>query len=115
MKKNEDVLLIEELKRLLENITDRNFFESASRGADNSKAKVFQYLGEIPPGHYFLCDCIGNTIDLCFSTRKKYKNLAGRAVTCKVIATIIPDCHKQFGTALNGEWMIPYNLIRIVK
>lgn len=107
--------LINDLIKVVGQMTDRHLFQCDSKGADNSKAIILQYKGEVPAGHLFLCDCIGNTIDLCLSTKRKYKNPVGRAVTCKVIATIIPDCHKQFGTALNGCWQIPYHLISTRK
>ena len=87
----------------------RQQWESGSRGADNSGAIFLQYPGEVPFGEYFLCDCIGNTIDLCKSTKRKFRNSDGRMVNCKVIETIIPDCHAKFGTALNGCWIIPDN------
>lgn len=67
-------------------------------------------MGKIPEGTYFLCDSIGNTIDLCRKTKRKFRNADGRLVAHKVIETIVPDCHKKFGTALNGEWAIPYHL-----
>ena len=87
--------------------TSRLEWESSSKGADNSIATIMQYRGEPVAGTYFLCDCIGNTIDLCLATKRKYKNKEGRLVNCKVIETIIPDCHAKFGTALNGCWVIP--------
>ena len=87
----------------------RQEWESDSKGADNSAAKFFQYPKEVPVGHYFLCDCIGNTIDLCRATKRAFRNSAGRLVKCKVIQTLIPDCHQKFGTALNGCWIIPSN------
>lgn len=103
--------LISELNLLLRDVSDHRYFESQARGADNTQARILQYKQEPPPGHLFLCDCIGNTVDLCLSTKKKYRNAAGRAVNCKVIATLIPDCCKQLGSPVNGCWMIPYNLI----
>lgn len=93
------------------NRTSRNDWESGARGADNTLAIIFEHKGEIPNGAYFLCDCIGNTIDLCKKTNRKFVNADGRLVACKVIETIIPDCHAKFGTALNGEWEIPLHII----
>jgi hypothetical protein len=87
--------------------TTREQWESASRGADNSETIIKQHANCVPHGHYFLCDCIGNTVDLCLSTKRPFKNSKGRMVNCKVIETIIPDCRKKFGTALNGCWIIP--------
>jgi hypothetical protein len=68
-----------------------------------------QYNNKIPIGEYFLCDCIGNTIDLCKRTKRAFRNAEGRLVYCKVIETLIEDCHEKFGTALNGCWVIPKN------
>ena len=87
--------------------TSRVEWESCPRGTDNSLATFLQYKGQVVAGTYFLCDCIGNTIDLCLATKRKFKNKEGRLVYCKVIETIIPDCHAKFGTALNGCWIIP--------
>ena len=98
---------IKKIRTAVLNTYLREQWESASKGADNSDAIFFQYPNEVPAGDYFLCDCIGNTIDLCKSTKRKFKNADGRMVNCKVIETIIPDCHAKFGTALNGCWIIP--------
>lgn len=100
---------IEKLRYQVLATHSRNEWESTSKGADNSGAIFFQYPNKVPVGDYFLCDCIGNTIDLCKATRRKFKNSEGRLVSCKVIETIIPDCHAKFGAALNGCWMIPSN------
>lgn len=98
---------IERIRQTVILTTSREEWESISMGADNSIATFLQYRRELNPGDYFLCDCIGNTIDLCLATKRKYKNAAGRLVNCKVIETIIHDCHAKFGTALNGCWEIP--------
>lgn len=98
---------IEKLRNTVLLTTSREEWESCSKGAYNSIATFMQYKGNPTPGDYFLCDCIGNTIDLCKSTKRKFKNSDGRLVNCKVIETIIPDCHAKFGTALNGCWIIP--------
>jgi hypothetical protein len=102
---------IDSLRKLLSAANHHSLFESDGRGADNSKAKIFTYRRRVPKGHYFLCDCIGNTVDLCYSTEKKYKNPAGRMVECKVIETLIPDARKQLGSPVNGCWQIPYHLL----
>jgi hypothetical protein len=52
---------------------------------------------------------------LCYKTKKKYRNADGRAVQCKVIETIITDCHKQLGTPVNGCWIIPYHLLKTTR
>jgi len=102
---------IEKLRELLKAINHHGAFQSDVRGADNSKAVILAYKGEVPPGHYFLCDCVGNTVDLCYSTRRKYKNSEGRAVNCKVIETIIKDARAQLGSPVNNCWQIPYHLL----
>ena len=102
---------IEELRAFVHS-TSRDDWWCSVIGVDNSKAIIFEHKGRIPAGTYFLCDCIGNTIDLCKKTNRKFKNSSGRLVACKVIETIIPDCNKKFGTPLNGEWMIPDYLLK---
>lgn len=102
---------IDALRKLLSTVDHHSFFESDARGADNSKAKIFVYRRRVPKGHYFLCDCVGNTVDLCYSTKRKYKNPAGRMVECKVIETFIVDARKQLGSPVNGCWQLPYHLL----
>lgn len=102
---------IDALRTLLSTVDHHSFFESDARGADNSKAKIFTYRRRVPKGHYFLCDCVGNTVDLCFSTKRKYKNSKGRMVECKVIETFIVDARKQLGSPVNGCWQLPYHLL----
>lgn len=92
------------------NSTILSDWESCTKGADNSKARIFQHKGKVKDGAYFLCDCIGNTVDLCKKTKRKFRNADGRLVACKVIETIIPDCAKKLGGPINGEWVIPYHL-----
>ncbi len=87
--------------------TIREDWWNSGKGVDNSKAIIPEHKGRIPKGTYFLCDCIGNTIDLCIKTERQFRNSDGRLVACKVIETIIPDCHAKFGSALNGCWVIP--------
>lgn len=101
---------IEDLTKALLELNDYTQFHSDSRGADNSKAIILTYKREVPVGHYFLCDCEGNTVDLCFKTKRKFKNRDGRVVHCKVLKTIIPDARKQLGSPVNGCWQIPYHL-----
>jgi len=108
-KKSMNLATIQKLREVV-NTTTRDDWWCSVRGVDNSKAQIFEHKGKIPEGTYFLCDCIGNTIDLCKKTKRKFRNANGRLVACKVIETIVPDCHNKFGTALNGEWVIPYHL-----
>lgn len=99
---------IVKLRAFMATVTDRDLFHCSVRGSDNSKAIFLDYSErEIPLGGYFLCDCIGNTVDLCRKTERKFKNSDGRLVKCKVVETLIKDCHKQLGTAVNGCWKIP--------
>lgn len=91
--------------------TQRDDWWCSVKGVDNSTAKIFEHKGKVPAGTYFLCDCLGNTIDLCKKTNRRFKNSNMKYVRCKVIETIIPDCHKKFGTSLNGQWEIPYHLL----
>lgn len=61
----------------------------------------------IKNGGYFLVDVLGNDLTIVKSTRRGYKLPNGRVVNCKVIHTVINDCHNIYGTALNGYWAIP--------
>lgn len=101
---------IEKLREVL-NATTRSDWWRSVRAADNSAARIFEHKGKIEPGTYFLCDCIGNTVDLCKKTKRRFRNADGRLVACKVIETIIPDCQKKFGSPINGKWVIPYHLL----
>lgn len=103
---------IKQLRAAIDQIYQRDSFHCDAKGADNSRAIIHPFLREPPAGEYFLCDCIGNTVDLCLATNRKYRNSEGRMVNCKVIETLIPDCHARFGTALNGCWQIPWHLIK---
>ena len=55
-------------------------------------------------GMPFLCDFLGN--DLSIVELKKGKRY------CKFISTLIHNCHKEYGTALNGYWVIPDKFIK---
>lgn len=100
---------IEKLRKVVQGTTAKNW-ERCSKNEVLTDALIFQYKKRPEIGEYFLCDCIGNTIDLCLKTKKKYR-VNGRLVSCQIIETLIPDCHKQFGTALNGVWLIPHYLL----
>ena len=102
---------IERLREVLLGLTHHSAFYSDGRDVDNSKAVIQKFRKSPPAGEFFLCDCIGNTVDLCYSTKKAYKNADGRTVNCKVIETIIPDARKQLGSPVNGCWQIPYHLL----
>lgn len=102
---------IERLREVLLRLDHYSQFYSDGRDVDNSKAVIQQFRKNPPAGEFFLCDCIGNTVDLCYSTKKAYKNAVGRAVNCKVIETIIVDARKQLGSPVNNCWQIPYHLL----
>ena len=84
-------------------IDDIEFFKM-----DTSKLLYDQVINY---GDYFLVDAIGNDLSVCELTRRKYKLPTGRVVKMKLKHTIISDCHKLYGTALNGYWVIPKEFI----
>ena len=97
------------MKKILNVIrtTDRDLFHCSVRGSDNSK-NLFHDFPNIPKGEYFLCDLIGNTVDLCKKTDREYKvPITGRKEACKHITTLISNCTKQLGTPVNGCWRLP--------
>ncbi len=97
---------IEELKALMASLNSYLQFERSSR-EDKSKVVIFEYEGEPQPGALFLSDCIGNTVDLCQATKRKFKNPNGRMVYSKIIQTLIADARLQLGSPVNGVWKIP--------
>ena len=58
-------------------------------------------------GDVFLLDLIGNDLSIVTLTKRNYKAPNGRVIGCRLKKTVIFDCHKHYGTALNGYWMIP--------
>ena len=65
-------------------------------------------------GQPFLVDLLGNDLSIAVLTKKKYKTPKGRSVKARFIRTIIENCREQFGTPLNGCWIIPNDFITYV-
>jgi hypothetical protein len=88
-------------------MNDIEFFKK-----DKSKIpleKVIDY------GEPFLVDALGNDLSIVILSRRKYKLSTGRVIRAKFVTTIIDDCHKIYGTALNGYWKIPSEFIKPIK
>ncbi len=66
-------------------------------------------------GMPFLVDAIGNDLSVCTLQRREFKLPTGRLVRMKLRETIIHDCHQNYGTALNGYWIIPSEFIEKLK
>ena len=66
-------------------------------------------------GSPFLVDAIGNDLSVCTLQKRKFKLPTGRLVRMKLRETVINDCHKNYGTALNGYWIIPNEFITKLK
>ncbi len=66
-------------------------------------------------GMPFLVDAIGNDLSVCTLQRREFKLPTGRLVRMKLRETVIHDCHKNYGTALNGYWVIPSQFIEKIK
>tara|TARA_R110000868_G_scaffold172812_4_gene408810 strand:- start:187 stop:540 length:354 start_codon:yes stop_codon:yes gene_type:complete len=62
-------------------------------------------------GDYFLVDALGNDLSVCKSARKKYTLPNGRVVSMKHEGILIEDCRKQYGSPINGYWVIPEQFI----
>ena len=62
-------------------------------------------------GMPFLVDALGNDLSICILSRRKYKLSTGRCISAKFDRTIIENCRKNFGTPLNGCWVIPPQFI----
>ena len=58
-------------------------------------------------GMPFLVDAIGNDLSVCTLQKREFKLPTGRLVRMKLRHTVINDCHKTYGTAMNGYWIIP--------
>ncbi len=74
-------------------------------------------LSKIPKDqiiHYgmpFLVDALGNDLSIVILSRRKYKLPTGRVIRAKYDSMNIDDCRKQYGTPLNGYWVIPQQFI----
>ena len=80
-------------------IDDIEFFKM-----DKSKITLDTVINYGTP---FMIDAIGNDISIVVLTKRKYKLPTGRVINAKFDRTLIDDCHKIYGTALNGYWIIP--------
>ena len=80
-------------------INDIIFFDM-----DKSKITLDTFIDYGTP---FLLDAIGNDLSIIIQSKRKYKLPTGRAVKGKFDRTLINDCRKLYGTALNGYWIIP--------
>lgn len=66
-------------------------------------------------GTPFLVDAIGNDLSVCTLQKRKFKLPTGRLVRMKLRETVIHDCNNNYGTALNGYWIIPSQFIEKLK
>ncbi len=66
-------------------------------------------------GMPFLVDAIGNDLSVCTLQKREFKLPTGRLVRMKLRGTVVHDCHKNYGTALNGYWVIPSEFIEKLK
>ena len=66
-------------------------------------------------GTPFLVYAIGNDLSVCTLQKREFKLPTGRLVRMKLRETVINDCHKNYGTALNGYWIIPIEFIEKLK
>ena len=62
-------------------------------------------------GMPFLVDALGNDLSICVLSRRKYRLPTGRCISAKFDRTIIENCRQNFGTPLNGCWVIPPQFI----
>ena len=58
-------------------------------------------------GEPFLVDVLGNDLSIVILSKRRYKLPTGRAINAKFDRTLISDCRTQYGTPLNGYWIIP--------
>jgi len=108
-----------ELKQFLESLKKEDFWnENRIQNANTiDDLKKFGYEGFLNGdtivnfGEYFLVDYYGNDLTICILTKKKYKNNKGRTVACKPFLTIIEDCKKQYGSCINGYFLIEERFI----
>lgn len=122
----------EELTKYLKTL-NRDDFEDQGYGYKNKNPKIKLFNSEIEIeifkkdrskitldtyvnyGDFFIVDLIGGDLSVCKLTRRKYKTPKGRMVSCKLIKTLIDDCHSIYETALNGCWVIPRKFISEVN
>lgn len=104
------------LKDFLESLNRKDFEENIKikKGEsiddielfDKDKSKI-PFDQVINYGDFFLVDILGGDLSVCELSKRKHKLPNGRVVKCKFLFNIIEDCHKTYGTALNGYWIIP--------
>jgi hypothetical protein len=63
-------------------------------------------------GMPFLVDAVGNDLSVCVHTKRRYR-VDGRLVQMKFDRVVIRDCQKQYGSPLNGYWIIPKKFISL--
>ena len=121
---------ITELRKYLNSLKETDFRDAAGRRGVNPSGiiKRAETIEEIEHfnldkskitldtvifnGMPFLCDILGNDLSIVELTKKTNKMPNGRKLNFKFVETVINDCHKIFGTALNGYWIIPEQFIK---
>lgn len=93
------------LKYAIEHSTRKDWQSMHDKGPSSHTFQLWD--DEVPSGALFLCDVVGNQVNLCIKTARSFRSPGGRMVPCKVLETLVEDCHSKFGTALNGEWIVP--------
>ena len=63
-------------------------------------------------GDPFLVDALGNDLSIVILSKRRYKLPTGRAINAKFDRTLISDCRSQYGTPLNGYWIIPKRFLK---
>lgn len=114
---------LKELKKFLQNLKLEEI-ETLNEKKENAKLrqgyssdehipKTTHYQQIIQYGQPFLIDAIGNDLSVVVLSKRKYKLPTGRAIKAKFIETLVDNCQKQFGTPLNGYWIIPSQFIEL--
>lgn len=119
----------EGLKEYLEGLTSADFRGEDGHRGTNPNGKIrkgtaisdvlyfkkdttkIAFSDVIAYGQPFLVDLLGNDLSIAILTKKKYRTPNGRSVHAKFDSTIIDNCRKQYGTPLNGYWIIPNEFI----
>jgi len=74
---------------------------------------------EVPAGkiinyrQLYLVDALGNDLSIVKHSKQKRKLPTGRIIKGEFIETVIDNCRKTYGTALNGYWIIPSQFINL--
>jgi len=115
----------EGLTQYLKTLNQKDFADSKNKEGiikQAHTAREMEYLGisksKIPLDQFiqvgmpFLCDALGGDLSIIEASNREYKLPDGsRCIYAKFIKTVIQDCHKVYGTALNGCWVIPPQFI----